>query len=282
VELMRVGAKGSEKPVLKDGDAYYSLEGVVEDITPDFWLNGGPEAVAAAHAEGRLEPTSIEGLRIGAPVVPGSVLCIGQNYAKHAAESGAEPPKHPIVFFKTPNTVTGPYDAVGLPPGSEKSDWEVELCIVIGTQAAYLNSAEEGLAAVGGYLLANDLSERAYQMEVSGGQWSKGKCVKDFMPLGPVLVTADSFDPSACGIRSWVNGEPRQDSTTADMIFSVGEIVRDLSQYMQLEPGDIISTGTPEGVAFGGKYPYLVEGDVTEVEIDGLGRQRQEYYRIGA
>lgn len=282
MELMRVGAKGSEKPVLKDGDDYYSLAGVIEEIDPAFWAEGGAEKIAAARDAGTLERVEIEGARIGAPVVPGSVLCIGQNYAKHAAESGAEPPKHPIVFFKTPNTVTGPYDAVGLPPGSEKSDWEVELCIVIGRQAAYLSSAEEGLAAVGGYLLANDLSERAYQMEVSGGQWSKGKCVKDFMPLGPVLVTADSFDPSSCGIRSWVNGEPRQNSNTADMIFSVGEIVRDLSQYMQLEPGDIISTGTPEGVAFGGKYPYLVEGDVTEVEIDGLGRQRQEYYRIGA
>jgi 2-keto-4-pentenoate hydratase/2-oxohepta-3-ene-1,7-dioic acid hydratase in catechol pathway len=202
-------------------------------------------------------------------------VCIGMNYAAHAAESGSAPPPYPVVFFKHPNTVVGPYDEVLLPRGSEKSDWEVELAVVIGRTARYLSSPEEALACVAAYTISNDVSERAFQLEVSGGQWSKGKCCETFNPLGPALVPADEVDPQALGLRSYVNGEPRQDSNTRDMIFSVAELVRDLSQYMTLDPGDIVNTGTPEGVALSGRFPYLAVGDVVECEIDGLGRQRQ-------
>ncbi|MDK1361283.1 fumarylacetoacetate hydrolase family protein [Arthrobacter sp. zg-Y1219] len=282
MEFMRIGPKGSETPVVVENGTSYSLAGIVADIDPDFWSEG-PARVAQALAAGELTAVNPAGQRIGAPVArPSAIICIGQNYAAHAAESGAQPPTHPIVFLKTPNTLTGPYDAVGIPPASEKTDWEVELAIVIGKPAAYLQSDAEAADAIGGYMTVNDLSERSYQMDVSGGQWSKGKCVKDFLPAGPVLRTADSIDPADLRLRSWVNGEPRQDSSTRDMIFSVTDIVRDLSQYMQLEPGDIICTGTPEGVAFSGRFPYLQAGDVTEIEIEGLGKQRQEYHRIEA
>ncbi|MBO0896206.1 fumarylacetoacetate hydrolase family protein [Arthrobacter sunyaminii] len=282
MEFMRIGPKGSETPVVVDNGTYYSLSAITADIDPDFWPDG-PARAAAALAAGELPEVDPAGQRVGAPVArPSSIICIGQNYAAHAAESGANPPEHPIVFFKTPNTLTGPYDAVGLPPGSVKSDWEVELAVVIGRQAAYLRSAEEAEHVIAGYMTVNDLSERTYQMEVSGGQWSKGKCVKDFLPAGPVLRTADSISPDDLLLRSWVNGEARQNSSTRDMIFPVQEIIRDLSQYMQLEPGDIICTGTPEGVAFSGRFPYLQAGDVTEIEIEGLGKQRQEYFQIEA
>jgi 2,4-diketo-3-deoxy-L-fuconate hydrolase len=151
----------------------------------------------------------------------------------------------------------------------------VELAVVIGRRAQYLGSADEALGYVAGYTVGNDVSERGLQIEVSGGQWSKGKSCATFCPLGPALVPADEVDPQGLGIRSWVNGEPRQDSTTGDMIFSVAQIVHDLSQYLVLEPGDVILTGTPEGVALSGRYPYLTAGDVMELEVDGLGRQRQ-------
>lgn len=279
MEFMRIGPKGAEIPVLVVGGKFYSIAEVVEDIGPGFWPDG-PQAVKAAFEGGEL--TELDGdQRVGAPVNSvGSVICIGQNYAAHAAESGAQPPEQPIVFFKTPNTLTGPYDSVGIPPGSQKTDWEVELAIVIGKQAAYLRGADEAYGSVGGFMVVNDLSERSYQMDVSGGQWSKGKCVKDFLPAGPVLRTADSLDVSDLRLMSWVNGESRQNSSTSDMIFSVVDIVRDLSQYMQLEPGDIICTGTPEGVALSGRFPYLKSGDVAEMQIDGLGKQRQEFFQI--
>jgi 2-keto-4-pentenoate hydratase/2-oxohepta-3-ene-1,7-dioic acid hydratase in catechol pathway len=180
-----------------------------------------------------------------------------------------------VLFFKHPNTVVGPYDDVLVPRGSEKTDWEVELAVVIGRPARYLASAEEALGCVAGYTISNDVSERTFQLDVSGGQWSKGKCCETFNPLGPALVPADQVDPQALGLRSWVNGEPRQDSNTVDMIFGVAELVRDLSQYLTLDPGDVINTGTPEGVALSGRFPYLSAGDVVECEIDGLGRMRQ-------
>ena len=282
MEFMRIGPKGSETPVLVAAGTCYSLAGITTDIDPGFWPDG-PARAAAALAAGELPELDPAGRRVGAPVArPASIICIGQNYAAHAAESGANPPEQPIVFLKTPNTLTGPYDAVGIPPASAKTDWEAELAIVIGRQAAYLQSAEDAEAVIAGYLTVNDVSERTYQLEISGGQWSKGKCFKDFLPAGPVLRTADSISPADLRLRSWVNGEPRQDSSTRDMVFSVTDIVRDLSQYMQLEPGDIICTGTPQGVALSGRFPYLQPGDVTEIEIEGLGKQRQEYFRIGA
>ena len=213
---------------------------------------------------------------MGAPVArPHAVWCIGMNYAAHAAESGATPPEVPVLFFKTPNTVVGPYDEVLVPRGSEKTDWEVELAVVIGRRARYLDSPEDAAAHIAGYTISNDVSERAFQLEISGGQWSKGKCAETFNPLGPALVPADELDVSDLRLTSFVNGEPRQDSTTADLIFSVPYLVWHLSQVAVLEPGDVINTGTPQGVAISGRFPYLRAGDVVELAIEGIGTQRQ-------
>ena len=217
-------------------------------------------------------------LTLRAPVPrPGKVLCIGLNYRDHAAETGAQIPAEPIIFLKAPYTVVGPNDHVLVPRGSTKTDYEVELGVVIGSPASYLATAEEGLAAVVGYVVSHDVSEREFQLE-RGGQWDKGKNCATFNPLGPWLVTADEVgDPGSLGLRLWVNGELRQDGSTKDMIFGVGELVCYLSQFMLLEPGDVINTGTPAGVALGrpDPKPYLRVGDVVECEIDGLGRQRQ-------
>jgi 2-keto-4-pentenoate hydratase/2-oxohepta-3-ene-1,7-dioic acid hydratase in catechol pathway len=203
-------------------------------------------------------------------------VCIGLNYAAHAAESGASPPEQPVIFLKTPNTVGGPDDSVAIPRGSTKTDWEVELGVVIGRRASYVESPDRSMDHVAGFVVADDLSERDFQLTVSGGQWSKGKCAPGFSPTGPWLVTPEDVDHRALRLRSWVNGQPRQDSTTADMIFDVEFIVWHLSQFMALEPGDLVLTGTPEGVALSGRFPYLRAGDVVELEIDGLGRQRHE------
>ncbi|HEX6356211.1 MAG TPA: fumarylacetoacetate hydrolase family protein [Actinophytocola sp.] len=278
MRLMRVGALGAERPiVLDDNDSAYSLSGLTSDIDGAFLGGGGITRVAEALAAGQLPPDSIDGERIGAPITrPPAVVCVGMNYAAHAAESGAAPPERPVIFFKHPNTVVGPNDDVLLPRGAEKVDWEVELGVVIGKRARYLDSPDEALDHVAGYVLSNDVSERALQLEMSGGQWSKGKCCETFNPLGPWLVPADEIaDPQALGLRSWVNGEARQDSSTSDMLFSVATLIHDLSQYMVLEPGDLVNTGTPQGVALSGRFPYLSVDDVMEIEIDGLGRQRQ-------
>lgn len=278
MKLSRRGEHGNEIPLAEIDGALYDAS-PVGDFGPSFWSAGGVERLRELAGQGRLTPLTIsDDVRYGSPVETSSaVICIGQNYAAHAAESGAEPPENPIVFLKTPNTIAGPSDEVTIARHSEKTDWEVELSLVIGSRAAYCASAEEAAQHIGGYVLANDLSERRFQMEVSGGQWSKGKCSPGYMPLGPWIITADAFDASDVGLRSWVNGELRQNSRTSDMIFDCAEIVRDLSQYMQLEPGDVISTGTPEGVAVSGRFPYLRPGDVVELEIEGLGRQRQTY-----
>lgn len=278
MKLLRRGEPGSELPLAEIGGTLYDAS-PVGDFGPNFWSSGGVDKLLRLSVGGDLVPVEVDAhVRYGSPVVaPSAVICIGQNYAAHAAESGAEPPENPILFLKTPNTVGGPYDEVTIARGSEKTDWEVELAIVIGSQAAYCESVEEAAQHIGGYVLANDLSERHFQITVSGGQWSKGKCSPGYMPLGPWVVTADEFDPADAGIRSWVNGKPRQDSSTSDMLFGCAEIIRDLSQYMRLEPGDVISTGTPEGVAMSGRFSYLKPEDVVEVEIDGLGRQRQTY-----
>src|SRR5665647_3038781 len=178
--------------------------------------------------------------------------------------------------FKHPNTLHGPYDDVRIPRKAEKTDWEVELAVVIASEARYLQSREDALACIAGYTVSNDVSEREFQTTLSGGQWSKGKCCEDFQPLGPWLVVDEVADPQKLGLRSWVNGEPRQDSNTSDMIFTVTTLIQHLSQFMVLSPGDVINTGTPQGVALSGRFPYLRAGDFMELEIDGLGRQRQE------
>ena len=280
MRFMRVGEVGQEKPVLQDEDGTtYDLAPVVGggDIDGPFLSSGGLDAAAKALAQRRLDRCSIEGLRIGPPVArPQAVICVGQNYAAHAAESGTEPPKSPIVFLKHPNTVVGPYDDIVVPRGSQRTDWEVELAVVIGARARYLPSEEDAARCIAGYATSNDVSERTFQLEESGGQWSKGKCCESFNPLGPWLVPAGvQLDPQALQLRSWVNGEPRQESVTADMIFGVNYLVWHLSQYLALEPGDVINTGTPQGVALSGRFPYLKAGDVVAVEVDGLGRQEQ-------
>ncbi|NMH98443.1 fumarylacetoacetate hydrolase family protein [Pseudonocardia acidicola] len=278
MQLMRLGPAGRERPVVRDEDgATHDLSALTTDIDGTFLAGNGIERARDALAAGRLPRLSAEGLRVGPPIArPSAVICIGMNYAAHAAETGAAPPAAPVIFFKHPNTVVGPDDDVLIPPGATKVDWEVELAVVIGQQASYLDSPADALAHVAGFAVANDVSERSFQMERSGGQWSKGKSCATFNPLGPWLVPADEVaDVQSLGLRSWVNGEPRQASTTADMIFPVAHLVWELSQYMVLEPGDLISTGTPEGVALSGRFPYLADGDVMECEIDLLGRQRQ-------
>jgi len=275
MRLMRLGDAGSEVPVALVAGRHLDLRPITADIDGAFLGAGGLDRVRAELAS-LPELAGAAGLRVGAPVArPQAVFCIGMNYAAHAAESGAEPPSVPIVFLKTPNTIVGPCDDVVLPPGSTRTDWEVELAVVIGRRAAYLSSPEESLGHVAGFAVANDLSERAHQFDESGGQWSKGKIAPGFCPLGPWLVTPDEVEVRGLRLRSWVNGEPRQDSTTSDQIFDVPTLVHHLSQYAVLEAGDVIVTGTPEGVALSGRFPYLADGDVVEVEIEGLGRQRQ-------
>lgn len=281
MKFLRLGPAGAEKPhVQDDAGRVFDLTPLTGDIDGAFLSGDGIERTRGALRDGALpavdDPGDGSGQRLGAPIArPMAVLCIGQNYAAHAAESGSEPPEVPILFLKHPNTVVGPQDEVLIPRGAEKVDWEVELGAVIGRKARYLDSAEEALSHVAGYVLADDVSERAFQKDQSGGQWSKGKCAEAFNPVGPWLVpAAEIADPQALRLRSWVNGEPRQDSSTADMIFGVGEIIRHLSQYMTLEPGDLVITGTPEGVAMSGRFPYLEPGDVVEMRIDALGAQR--------
>ncbi|WP_109208943.1 MULTISPECIES: fumarylacetoacetate hydrolase family protein [Microbacterium] len=279
MKFARLGESGSEIPVVLDGDRFLDLRPLTSDVDGGFLADDPVGRTTAAVAAGQLpELEGADGLRIGAPIArPSAVVCIGMNYAAHAAESGAQPPSVPVMFLKTPNTVVGPNDAVTIPRGSEKTDWEVELGIVIGHRAAYLDSPADAAAHIAGFVTANDVSERTFQLEVSGGQWSKGKCAPGFNPTGPWLVTPDEVDPQALRLQSRVNGEPRQDSSTADMIFPVDHIVWHLSQFLTLEPGDLVLTGTPQGVALSGRFPYLAPGDVVDIEIEGLGAQRQEF-----
>jgi len=279
---MRVGEPGAETPVawLSD-DRVYDLRPVTADIDGAFLGSARyREALDACH-EGTLPTVDIAGRRVGAPIArPQAVLCIGLNYGAHAAESGATPPSVPILFYKAPNTVVGPNDDVLLPVGATKTDWEVELGVVIGRRARYLGSPAEALDHVAGYVVSNDVSERDFQLAQSGGQWSKGKSCETFNPVGPWLVPASEVpDPQALALRTYVNGELRQDSTTADMIFGVADLIWHLSQFTVLEPGDLLNTGTPQGVAMSGRFPFLAEGDVMEIEIEGLGRQRNRCRR---
>ncbi|KRC64858.1 hypothetical protein ASE12_08840 [Aeromicrobium sp. Root236] len=278
MKFARLGPLGSETPVVQVEDRILDISSITDEIDETFWASDGVARVRAAVAADTLPVVpDAETLRVGAPIAkPGTIVCIGMNYAAHAAESGSEPPSVPVLFFKAANTIAGPNDTVTIPRGSTKTDWEVELGIVIGRRASYLDSVEQSLDHVAGFVLANDLSERAFQLEESGGQWSKGKIAPGFSPLGPWVVTPDEVDHANLRLRSWVNGEPRQDSSTADLIFDVAHIIHHLSQYMVLDPGDVVLTGTPEGVALSGRFPYLQPGDVVELEIDGLGRQRQD------
>ncbi|MYZ37880.1 MULTISPECIES: fumarylacetoacetate hydrolase family protein [unclassified Streptomyces] len=282
MKLLRVGTAGAERPALldEDGTTLRDLSALVTDIDGALLADETAlDRIRSAAASGELPVLDGDGVRIGPPLGRiGKIVCIGLNYHDHAAETGAEIPSEPIIFFKAPDTVVGPEDTVLVPRGSTKTDWEVELAVVIGRTARYLDSVEEGLAHVGGYAISHDVSEREFQIE-RGGTWDKGKNCETFNPLGPWLVTADEVpDPQALPLRLRVNGELQQNGTTADQIFGVGELVRYVSQFMTLYPGDVINTGTPAGVALGKPEPkpYLRAGDVVELEIGGLGVQRQE------
>ncbi|MFF3322099.1 fumarylacetoacetate hydrolase family protein [Streptomyces sp. NPDC002889] len=282
MKLLRVGTAGAERPALldPDGTTLRDLSCLVGDIDGPLLADAAAlEGIRAAADAGGLPVLDAAGLRVGPPLARiGKVVCIGLNYHDHAAETGAEPPAEPVVFLKAADTVVGPYDTVLVPRGSRKTDWEVELAVVVGRTARFIGDDEDPLSYVAGYTVAHDVSEREFQIE-RGGTWDKGKNCETFNPLGPWLVTSDEVaDPQALPLKLWVNGELRQNSSTADQIFPVAEVVRYVSRFMTLYPGDIINTGTPAGVALGQPEPkpYLRAGDVVELEIEGLGRQRQE------
>ena len=283
MKLMRVGAHGAERPAAlidrPDGTAeIVDLSSVIDDVTPDVLAPDSLARIASAIAAGGLPVLSPDD-RIGPPLARiGKIVCVGLNYREHAAEAGLPIPDEPILFMKAPDTVVGPNDDVRVPRASVKTDYEVELAVVIGRTARYLNPEDNPLDYVAGYAVSNDVSEREFQME-RGGQWDKGKNCETFNPIGPLLVTADEVgDPQALTLGSRVNGEARQNSTTADMIFPVAELVRYISQFMTLYPGDVINTGTPQGVGAGFTPPKFVHaGDVVEVFIEKLGAQRQVF-----
>lgn len=278
MRLGRLGERGAEIPVLHAGGTVFDLRSITDDIDGAFFARGGVSLVREAHGIGALaELPDAMGMRVGAPIArPGKVVCIGLNYRDHAAETGADLPVEPIVFLKDPMTLIGPYDEVRIPRGSTKTDWEVELAVVIGSEVRYAASAEGALRHVAGYAVSHDVSEREFQLE-RGGQWDKGKSCETFNPLGPTLVTRDEIDdPQGLALRLAVNGVVRQSGSTSDMIFSVAHLVWYLSQFMVLYPGDVINTGTPAGVALGMPgTPYLRAGDVVELTIEGLGTARQ-------
>jgi 2-keto-4-pentenoate hydratase/2-oxohepta-3-ene-1,7-dioic acid hydratase in catechol pathway len=278
VRLIRVGPAGEERPaVLDSSERAFDLRPLTDDIHGAFLADDGLGQVRRALLAGALPQLHLDGLRIGAPVArPGKIVCIGLNYSDHARETGQQPPDEPVVFMKAPCTMIGPYDEVLIPRGSSKTDWEVELALVIGTTARYLPDPGASRSCVAGFCVSNDVSEREFQLE-RGGQWDKGKSCETFQPLGPWLVPADAVPhPQDLALRLAVNGHQRQNGNTANMIFDVDYIVWYLSQFMVLEAGDVINPGTPAGVALGlPDKPYLRAGDLVELDIDGLGRQRQ-------
>jgi 2,4-didehydro-3-deoxy-L-rhamnonate hydrolase len=283
VKLMRYGPRGSERPAVAVGDGQaIDVGDLVADFDQRFFADGGIERVRQALDAGPpREPVDLDGQRIGAPIAkPYNVIGIGLNYADHAAETGASLPEEPVVFNKAPSSLVGPNDDVLLPPDSAHTDWEVELAVVIGAPARYLADEAGAHACIAGYALANDVSERHHQRD-RGGQWVKGKSAETFNPLGPWLVTPDEAgDVGNLAMRLDVNGATMQDSSTAKMIFGVDYLVWYLSQFMVLEPGDLINTGTPAGVGLGRTPPlFLAEGDVIELSIEGLGSQRQNVRR---
>jgi 2-keto-4-pentenoate hydratase/2-oxohepta-3-ene-1,7-dioic acid hydratase in catechol pathway len=277
MKLARFGDAGRETPavVLDDGSAL-DARPVTAEYDPAFYAGGGVARLRDAVSSGDLPAFDATGVRVGPPIHrPGKIVCIGLNYRNHAIESNMEIPSEPIVFMKAPNTVVGPDDEVHIPRRSRKSDWEVELAVVIGSTASYLDDPSEALACVAGYAVSNDVSEREFQLE-RGGQWDKGKNCATFNPLGPWVVTADEVgDPQQLGLFLDVNDERMQTGDTSDMIFPVDQLVWYLSQFMVLEPGDVINTGTPAGVGHGFRPPrYLQPGDRMHLGIDRLGAQR--------
>jgi 2-keto-4-pentenoate hydratase/2-oxohepta-3-ene-1,7-dioic acid hydratase in catechol pathway len=276
MKLVRIGPKGAEKPAVATDSGFADLSSVIADITPET-LAGLPQLLKGLDLASlpRIEPG-----RFGSPIArTGHFIAIGLNYADHAAESGMPIPAEPVVFSKAPSCLSGPDDDVVLPQGAEKGDWEVELALVIGREADHVSRAD-ALDHVFGYMVCNDVSERAWQIEGTG-QWMKGKSAPTFGPVGPWLVTADEIaDPQALDMFLDVNGQRRQTGNTSTMIFAVDEIVSYLSRHMVLMPGDIIATGTPPGVGMGMKpQTYLKDGDTMRLGIEGLGEQSQKVVR---
>ena len=272
MKLARLGKFGSEKPaiVISETEAVF-VDDIVADFNRETLSNGAIEKLKKLDLASRPK-VKISDFRLGSPVArPTKAICVGLNYAKHAKESGAEPPKEPVVFMKAPDTVIGGFDDIVIPPNSVKTDYEVEICVVIGKDALYLESPAKAKEHILGYTISQDVSERHWQIERSG-QWVKGKSFPTFNPVGPWIVTTDEFDPTDVRLWSRVDGEKRQDSKTSDMIFGIDHCVWYISQFMELKAGDIINTGTPEGVGMGHKpEKYLKPGQVVETGIDGLG-----------
>jgi 2-keto-4-pentenoate hydratase/2-oxohepta-3-ene-1,7-dioic acid hydratase in catechol pathway len=277
MKLIRFGEPGQEKPGLIVNGTQIDASGFGGDWNEEFFANDGLTRLAAwAAANAGSAPVVEPGTRLGSCIArPSKIVCIGLNYVDHAKESGMEIPKEPILFFKSTTSLVGPNDDVVIPKGSEKTDWEVELAVVIGKRASYVSEAD-ALHYVAGYALHNDYSERAFQLE-RGGQWVKGKSCDTFAPLGPFLATQDEIaDPHNLKLWLKVNGVTRQNSSTNQLIFNVPQVVSYISQFMTLLPGDVISTGTPPGVGLGFKPPvFLQPGDVVELGIEGLGESRQ-------
>lgn len=280
MKIVQTGSFGEEKlGALTDGDKIVDLSDLFDAQDRHFLEPSSLATISAAVGERRQSARQFDPKleRIGAPIpIPQKIVCIGLNYADHAAESNMPVPEEPIVFFKAPNTLVGPFDDVCIPRGSIKTDWEVELGVVIGTRCRYLSSPEEAVASIAGFVVSNDVSEREFQLE-RGGQWVKGKSSESFNPCGPWLVTPDEItDVGDLDLWLDLNGKDQQRGNTRTLIFDVGTVVHYLSQFMVLEPGDLINTGTPPGVGLGMKPPtYLKAGDVMELGIAGLGTQRQ-------
>jgi 2-keto-4-pentenoate hydratase/2-oxohepta-3-ene-1,7-dioic acid hydratase in catechol pathway len=272
LKLARLGKLGSEKPaiVISDTQAVF-VDDVVTDFNRETLSNGAIEKLKKLDLTNRPK-VNIADYRLGSPVArPTKAICVGLNYAKHAKEAGAEPPQEPVIFMKAPDTVVGGFDDIVIPPNSVKTDYEVELCVVIGKDALYLESPAKAKEHILGYTISQDISERHWQIERSG-QWMKGKSFPSFNPIGPWIVTADDFNPHDVRLWTTVDGEKRQDSRTSDLIFGIDHCIWYISQFMELKAGDIVNTGTPEGVGMGFKpEKYLTAGQVVETGIDGLG-----------
>jgi 2-keto-4-pentenoate hydratase/2-oxohepta-3-ene-1,7-dioic acid hydratase in catechol pathway len=279
MKIARFGPVGSEIPAIIDERSAWDLRPITNDIDGEFLASGGIARARSAVTSGALPRLPVEGLRRAAPIArPGKIVCIGLNYRDHARETNATIPEEPIVFMKDSSTMVGPDDDVRIPWNSTKTDWEVELGVIISSTARYLESPVEALACIAGFAVSHDVSEREFQLE-RGGQWDKGKSCETFNPLGPWLIPFDdAADHGSRRLDLYVNGELRQHGSTDDMIFDVGHIIWYLSQFMVLHPGDLINTGTPAGVALGlPGNPYLRSGDVVQLSIEGLGTQRQQF-----
>jgi 2,4-diketo-3-deoxy-L-fuconate hydrolase len=275
MKLVRFGKEGQEKPGVHINGTNYDVSAFIKDYDESFFTNNGLEKLAEVVAKEKLTAIDSEE-RIGAAVArPSKILCIGLNYAKHAKETGAAIPTEPILFMKSTTSLSGPFDAIIIPKNSEKTDWEVELAVVIGKKASYVTE-QEAMDYVAGYVLHNDVSERAFQLE-RGGTWDKGKGCDSFAPLGPWMVTKEEIT-NPHNLRLWLslNGKMMQDGNTDDLIFNIPQLISYCSQFMTLLPGDVISTGTPAGVGLGfSPNIYLKPGDVVELGIDGLGTSKQ-------